>query len=193
MINTSRPTYSPTIMWSSREQRLCMILVITVFPERSLAYPRHLTPKLVNQVLNCNISSIHVSSILSAFLFMSFLQHTGVMGKAANWGEITASRQSKPLVRTWRSPFPTSKVLLRTMRQAPALDWPDNSQGMLDTGQKRSARNPGTEPFAKKFSDLLSWAERDGSKCCWLINKGDPQSFQHSASFSCQVSTLCPF
>lgn len=97
-------------------------------------------------------------------------------------GEMAASPQSKPWVRTWRSPFPASQLL-------PAKN---NSQGMLDPSQERSARNPGQSLCQEALWPIeLSW-ERGGSKCYWFITKGDSQPSQHPAALSCQVSPLCP-
>lgn len=88
------------------------------------------------------------------------------MEKAASWGELAVSMPSKPLVRIRGGPFPTSEILLRTMWQAPALDCPDKSQGMLTQARKPSARNPGIEPFARRFLPCFAeLRERDGSKC----------------------------
>lgn len=113
------------------------------------------------------------------------------MGKAANCGELAASTQSKPLVRIWRSPFPTSEILLRTMWHVPALDWPDHSQGMLNTSaRKPSARNPGLEPFARRrFPDLLSWVERERWLYMPLISDQEWCSSILASAASCQVFT----
>lgn len=161
MINIGHPTHSPTIMWSSRSQRLCLISVITVFPEQSLAYPGHLTPNLVNQVLSSTSLAFMSALTFQPCFWGPFCRIQG-WWESSQLDEMAASPQSKPRVRTWRSPFPASQVLpaknsvagasIRLARQFSRNAWPKPG---------KECQEPRDRAFARRLSDLLSWAERE--------------------------------